>query len=121
VEDEELVRRVGERALAQAGFAVTAAQTAAEARQLADRQRPDVLVTDVVLPGGIDGITLAEGLRARWPSLPVLLVSGYSEREPPDWAPLLAKPFEPNQLAGAVAAVLRALPSASTDGAADRA
>jgi signal transduction histidine kinase len=121
VEDEELVRRVGERALARAGFAVSAAQTAAEARQLADRQRPDILVTDVVLPGGVDGITLAEGLRDRWPSLPVLLVSGYSEREPPDWAPLLAKPFEPNQLAGAVAALLRATPPADLGVTADRA
>jgi len=121
VEDEELVRRVGERALARAGFAVSTAQTAAEARQLADRARPDVLVTDVVLPGGVDGITLAEGLRARWPSLPVLLVSGYSEREPPDWAPLLAKPFEPNQLAAAVAALLRAMPAEDLGLAADRA
>ncbi len=108
VEDEELVRRVGERALARAGFDVSAASTAAEARRLADQRRPDILVTDIVLPGGVDGITLAEELRARWPALPVLLVSGYSEREPPAWAPLMAKPFEPNQLAMAVAGLLRA-------------
>ncbi|MFN8631411.1 MAG: ATP-binding protein [Chloroflexota bacterium] len=112
VEDEDGVRMVGMRALSRAGFRVVAAATAAEARALAGDERPDILVTDIVLPGGVDGISFADEMRARWPSLPVLLVSGYSERTPPPWAPLLPKPFTIDQL---VHAVTRQLLGADAD------
>jgi CheY-like chemotaxis protein len=112
VEDEDGVRLVGTRALSGAGFEVAAAATAAEARALVGDVRPDILVTDIVLPGGVDGISLADELRGRWPSLPVLLVSGYSERQPPPWAPLLPKPFTPDQL---IRSVTRQLLGAAGD------
>ena len=94
VEDEDLVRRVAERVLVRAGFRVLAAVNQPDALAIADRERPDILVTDIVLPGIGDGISLAEKLRARWPDLPVLIVTGYTERTPPEWAALLTKPYE---------------------------
>jgi CheY-like chemotaxis protein len=115
VEDEDLVRRVAERVLARAGFRVLAAANEPDALAIADRQRPDILVTDIVLPGVGDGISLAEALRARWPDLPVLIVTGYTERTPPDWAALLTKPYEVDEF---ISLVRRLLDEARGAGAA---
>lgn len=79
VEDERIVRRLAERALSEAGWTVLAAESAEAALQMVHGQAaPDLqlLVSDVIMPG-IDGLDLADRLRARWPDLPVLLVSGY--------------------------------------------
>jgi CheY-like chemotaxis protein len=98
VEDEELVRRVAHRVLARAGFEVLTAANVPDALEIAARRRPDALVTDIVLPGIGDGISLAEELHARWPDLPTLFVTGYTERVPPSWAGLLTKPYESAEL-----------------------
>ncbi len=108
VEDEDLVRRVGERVLARAGFTVVTATNVPDALKLADRERPDILVTDVVLPGVGDGIALAETLRERWPDLPVVITTGYTEQAPPRWATLLTKPFDLDALASAVRTLVEA-------------
>ncbi len=102
VEDEALVRRVGERVLERAGFTVMTAGNVPDALALAERECPDILVTDVVLPGVGNGIELAETLRARWPNLPVVITTGYTEQEPPSWATLLTKPFDLDALASVV-------------------
>jgi two-component system, cell cycle sensor histidine kinase and response regulator CckA len=106
VEDEELVRRMGIRVLERAGFRVVGAANVPDALQLAARERPDILVTDIVLPGIGDGVSLAEDLHARWPDLPILLMTGYTERVPPAWASLLAKPYEVDELTGRVRRLL---------------
>jgi PAS domain S-box-containing protein len=106
VEDEDLVRRVGERVLLRAGFRVVTAANVPDALALAERERPDILVTDIVLPGVGDGIVLAETLRGRWPDLPVLIMTGYTERTPPDWAELLTKPYDVVDLVATVRRLL---------------
>jgi len=80
VEDEAPLLRLAERALTRAGFPVVTAGSAEEALVLLDSgmEPPLALISDVVMPG-IDGLELATRLRARDPSLPVLLVSGYAE------------------------------------------
>ncbi len=70
-----------------------------------------MLVTDVAMPGA-DGLTLARLLRARFPGLPVLLMSGYAEVTlgqdlEAEALRLLPKPFAPAELAAAVAEALR--------------
>jgi len=45
----------------------------------AQPQLPDVLLTDVVMPGEIDGLMLAREVRRRWPQLKVVVMTGYSE------------------------------------------
>ena len=41
---------------------------------------PDVLLSDIAMPGAMDGVALAFALRKRFPALPVLLTTGYAER-----------------------------------------
>ena len=77
VEDEPLARETMADTLGDAGFEVTATCTGDEAAiLLADSDRFDLLLTDITMPGLIDGIGLAEHAREVHPGLPVLFVSG---------------------------------------------
>lgn len=111
VEDEPLVLRLVERLLERGGYAVVSAATPRDARRLAaGMAAPDLLVTDVVLPGG-SGLDLAAELRLSWPGLRVLYISGYpgdafADRGPEPGDRLLRKPFRGTEL---LAAVERAL------------
>ena len=70
-----------------------------------------MLLTDVVLASGMDGIELARAARELRPGLPVIFMSGYTavpeaqERITKTGAPLLSKPFTTSQLERAVLAV----------------
>ena len=69
---------------------------------------PTLIFTDIVMPGGISGIELARKVRDRFPELPILLTTGYSEQVGgDDGFPLLQKPYEMESLAGAVGKVLK--------------
>ncbi len=77
VEDEPLLREAVSEALAQEGFRVTEAACADEAAGLIDRAHGfDLLLTDVHMPGGLDGIGVAARARARQPGLPVVVATG---------------------------------------------
>jgi PAS domain S-box-containing protein len=100
VDDEDLVRMSTADMLMDLGYSVVEACSAEEAlRIVRDGLRPDVLVTDHLMPG-MTGVDLARSLRARRPELPVLIVSGYAEAEgiAPDIARLV-KPFRNAELA----------------------
>ena len=68
----------------------------------------DLLLSDVVMPDGMSGLTLAQTARARQPNLPILLISGYSEAAAAGQTefPVLRKPFTLEQLAHAVSGVM---------------
>lgn len=92
VEDEEGVRRACQRILEAGGYRVRTAATAAEAlagfppEALAGfpPEEFDVLLTDVVMPGGMSGRDLVQKMLESRPALPVLYMSGYSrDRSPP--------------------------------------
>ena len=109
VEDEPIVRRLAERALTEAGWRVAAFATAEDA--LAMASVPDAVVADVTLPG-MDGRALVVALRARWPKLPAVLVSGYADsaRQADPGAGktvFLAKPYALSDLVAALAASVR--------------
>ncbi len=80
VEDEATVRRLTRRVLESAGYRVLEAPDAVEALRLWDNHPGtiDLLMTDIVMPGGIDGRELADRLSLRRPGLRVILTSGYS-------------------------------------------
>ena len=107
-EDEEVVRSVARRVLERDGFAVTDAPDAPRALELLDAGfRPHVVVTDIVMPGG-SGPWMVERIRERHGPLPVLYVSGYTDRDlsaaeqaRADTA-FLPKPFETTDLLAAV-------------------
>ncbi len=114
VEDEAAVRRLTTRVLARSGFRVLEASEPVEALELfrVHGAEVDLVLTDLVMPG-MDGIRLAEILRERTPSLPVIFSTGYSaEALHPDrigpGAEILLKPFSPDALVRKVREVLDA-------------
>ena len=106
VEDEDQVRNFMIKGLEHEGFAVTACPSADCALEKLAKSaiRPDILVTDVVMPR-VNGGQLAEAVRQRYPGLPVLFVSGYTDDIIAqhgivrDGVALLEKPFSPSVLA----------------------
>ena len=101
VEDDAQVREVVRRWLVERGFAVIEAENGSEAMQILDQTpRITLLLTDVVMPGGIDGRVLAAHARARRAAPRVVLMTGYAPNlGPVSDMPLLAKPFTKLQLA----------------------
>jgi CheY-like chemotaxis protein len=115
VEDEADVRTIVRRQLESLGHRVLVAEAATEALLLIQGPgAPELLLTDVVLSGQMDGIELANAARAARPNLAVIFMSGYTavpeaqQRMRDAGAPLLSKPFTTPQLARAVNAVCAA-------------
>ncbi|MEO5867978.1 MAG: response regulator, partial [Sphingomonas sp.] len=111
VEDEDMVRAVAERALSRQGYTVLTAEHGEAALELlAKSDKPDLLISDVVMPL-MDGPTMVRRVRARYPDLPILFMSGYAEEQlrksiDLDNVAFLAKPFSVQELAEATRAVL---------------
>jgi CheY-like chemotaxis protein len=91
------------------GFESTVTHSATEAlEKLAAGDKPKLIFTDVVMPGGISGIELARKVRQRYPELPILLTTGYSEQVGGlHGFPVLQKPYEMDGLASALGSVLK--------------
>ena len=105
VEDEADVRELARRVLEKAGYQVIPVSSAREALLVAEGSAViDVVITDVVMPGGMSGVELGERLSRSRPSLPVLYMSGYTDDIRFQGAasagklPFLGKPFPPSQL-----------------------
>jgi PAS domain S-box-containing protein len=80
VEDDPRVRRVSLRRLKDLGYSVLEADNGAAAMAIIERGESfDLLFTDVVMAGGMNGIELAQKARAKRPDLKVLFTSGYAE------------------------------------------
>jgi PAS domain S-box-containing protein len=69
-------------------------------RLLADGTKIDLVFSDIVMPGTIDGVGLASEVQARYPHLPVILTTGYSDaaQTAPPSLPILRKPFDADTL-----------------------
>ena len=109
VEDDMLVAELAAGMLGELGFEATIAHSAKEALdRLAGGEKPHLVFTDIVMPGGISGIELARKVRDRFPELPILLTTGYSEQVSGRHGfPVLQKPYELDSLAGALGKVLK--------------
>lgn len=111
VEDEDMVRAVAERALTRQGYSVLTAENGEIGLQVLEKHgRPDLLVSDVVMPT-MDGPTMVRRAREKYPDLPVLFMSGYAEEQlrksiDLDNVAFLPKPFSVQQLAEAARDVL---------------
>ena len=81
VEDEGLLRMVTADSLEGEGFAVVEARDGEEAVRLLNcAEAVDIILTDVQMPGSLDGIDVATHARQLYPMIPVLVVSGYAPR-----------------------------------------
>ncbi|MBV9980565.1 ATP-binding protein [Bradyrhizobium sp.] len=108
VEDNPLVGAIASTMLSSMGYSPIVVINASSA--IAELERPDpiaLLLTDIVLPGGVTGVDLARQARRRWPDLPILFMSGFAD---PSLVPdefrantkLLMKPFRVGQLSEAI-------------------
>ena len=101
------------RSLESAGYDVLKADSGVTALELLSGvDALDILVADVVLPGGMSGMDVAAEVRSRWPRVKVLFISGYPETILEDEtldgvsSSFLAKPFKRAQLAEEVGDLL---------------
>jgi CheY-like chemotaxis protein len=126
VDDEIEVGTVIRRVLERAGYTVTVASNAAAGLDAAAEQRPDVVITDVIMPK-VNGVELIKVLRGRYPRIRVIAISGGGSFGPQAYKPdaisthaylaaaraagadeFLTKPFDLTDL---LAAVRRLLPN----------
>jgi len=109
VEDSRDVADVTTNLLEQLGYQVVRAENAAEAlRHLQQGIKVDLVFSDIVMPGQMDGIALAQTCQERFPDVPVLLTSGFSDaaRAADGRFDILRKPFELSALEHAIATVM---------------
>ncbi|UEM10552.1 response regulator [Bradyrhizobium barranii subsp. barranii] len=109
VEDDDEVAALVSEMLGQLGYEVThAASGAAALGALADGRAVDLVFSDIMMPGGMNGVELAREIKRRRSDIPVLLTSGYSEAAVQDaelaGLQILPKPYHIDELAAALSA-----------------
>jgi CheY-like chemotaxis protein len=114
VEDETPLRRLARKLLERSGYTVFEAGSGQEALTVWETNRDAIqlVITDMIMPGGMSGRELAVQLREKSPELPMIFTSGYTtelagnllEREQIEF---LAKPYSPQQLTQLVQDTLR--------------
>ncbi len=110
VEDNARLRRILELSLAELGFAVTSAASGDAARSLLEPGPcPNLLFSDIRMPGQLNGVQLARWAVGHCPGLQVLLQTGYAEEAAGEFA-VLRKPFTAEELVEAIQAVLAPAP-----------
>ena len=112
VEDEPGVRNLTTRVLERGGYMVVAVASAREALLVAEGSTTlDLVITDVVMPGGMSGVEMGERLSRTRPAVPVLYISGYSDdgklrSAGSQGLNFLGKPFQPHELLARVKTIL---------------
>lgn len=126
VDDEPFVRESMARILERAGYTVTVSESAGEGMKAYQEGRPDVVITDVIMPGE-DGVAFIRQLRASGCQTPIVAISGGGNMAPEGYKPgavstaaylktatnaganaTLVKPFDRQQLLDTVQSVLPA-------------
>jgi two-component system, cell cycle sensor histidine kinase and response regulator CckA len=102
VEDHASLRRILVKTLTSAGFQVTAAENGDQARYLLENGAlPDVLLSDIRMPGALDGIQLARWVRTNRPTIAIVLQSAFSEYHTEEFK-VVQKPFGADELIAAL-------------------
>jgi len=109
VEDDASLNELVSEMLAEHGSKVVRAASAAEGLSQFDRNPIEAVLSDMVMPGEMDGLDLARRLRERRADIPVILMTGYSAAAGAAHAegfPVLRKPFTMSALAECVEEIL---------------
>lgn len=102
VEDHPQLRRILHQTLQAEGFEVSVMSAATEAMEsLAAGLQADLLLSDIRMPGPIDGLRLARWVRDKHPRIAILLQTGYTETDHNEFL-VLRKPFAPQELVDAI-------------------
>lgn len=109
VEDNPDVATASAELLNQLGYNVQWVPDATTALQEIESQGFDLVFSDIVMPGTMDGLGLARAIRQKHPGLPVLLATGFSEaaQDAPADIPILRKPYEIHELSRALSNLAR--------------
>ena len=110
VDDEALLRMLAADIVEEAGYAAVEARNAAEALSILEG-RADIclLITDVNMPGQLDGIALAHITREKWPAVGIMIVSGRIRPDPsslPAGSQFMPKPFDADKVIAEIRAVM---------------
>lgn len=116
VEDEAIIRMLLVMELEEAGLTVIEAEGADTAiGELEADPSIALVVTDIRMPGSMDGLGLASWMRSHAPTCPIIIMSGFAS--PPDFAainPAIAcvwsKPYAPREVAGCIADLIARQP-----------
>lgn len=112
VEDEPIIRLGMVSSIEDAGYEVVEASSADEAIARLDRDGEiRVVITDVDMPGSMDGIRLAHYVRNRWPPIQLLVISGKVGVQPgelPAGVRFMSKPYQEPQLLHTIQALAAA-------------
>jgi PAS domain S-box-containing protein len=105
VEDNPDVATASAGLLEELGYRVRITSNAETALKEIESEGIDLVFSDIVMPGKMDGLGLAKALRARRPDLPILLTTGYSEALAcgQNEFPILRKPYAIHELSQALA------------------
>ncbi len=114
VEDDAVIRHAAVELIVEAGFTVREATNGNEAIRILDQEQDAggavcVVVTDIDMPLGIDGIKLAACIHRRWPEIGIVITSGKvrpKEGDVPAQGRFVRKPYTEEQVIGAIRAVL---------------
>ncbi len=112
IEDDFLIRRAFARILQAEGYQVAEAENGVEALEILAKKAFDLVITDLVLPK-LHGFDLVHQIRAKWPKMPIIVISGYLSNGAgkiilEGCAEFIQKPINPAAL---IAAVRRLLPA----------
>jgi two-component system, response regulator PdtaR len=109
VEDEPFVRMQAVVIVEEAGYNVVEACNADEAIAILEaREDIRVVVTDIEMPGSMDGVKLARAIRDRWPPIELIVTSGryhVGTDDLPPRAKFMSKPYTPDILVTAIRAL----------------
>ena len=109
VEDNPEVASASAGLLEQLGYSVQWVPNAEAALQAIEKDGIDLVFSDIVMPGRLDGLGLARIIKQKHPDLPILLATGYSEAAQNvrfDF-PILRKPYQMHELSRALAELTR--------------
>lgn len=115
VEDEVLIRLATADHLRASGFKVVEAGAATEAQELIlSGLKVDLVLSDITMPGGLDGVGLAQWLNQSEQGVPVILASGVpsaletARQTCPNVQAISAKPYDPDEIVAQIRAILAA-------------
>lgn len=116
VEDDDDVRIIVSEILTLGGFQVVEAPNAHDALNIVKSDQPiDLLFTDIIMPGGMNGFALAHEARQIRPELRIAYTSGYFKGAGPveqaakQYGPLIGKPYSPEKLCGTLKRLMAAV------------
>jgi len=108
VEDDQLLRLLTVDLVEQAGFEAVQAEDADEAVAILEA-RSDIalLLTDIEMPGSMDGVKLAHAVRDRWPPIKIIVVSSrVTDRDLPTESSFFSKPYHADKVISEICSLL---------------